>query len=1079
MSTRSSTLSVTGLAVAALLGSALVAGPAAGQDPPELDGDGAPAPIVRRDETTGAVRTVSFASDAGTGTGGEPVDVAGEFLSAEADLLGVARDDLVLDTTVPSPGGAVHVWYDQVLQGLRVHGARVGITVAADGAVAHVASSLVPDLKLVGARRLDAADAIVATGREVGERPDRAVGRLRAAPAAPGRPDGAVRGRSPFETGSDELDEATAEPVAYPTRRGQARLAWETGVPVTAEGFYDAVVDAGTGTVLELDNRWKDNHGPEGNVFTEQHPDIAGADQDITPFPSDWITDDTTVGNNANTWHDPDGDDSPGYRPDTGDPGDAGYQHFNYTYTDAIDTSGGTDWITDRDAVITQAHYYVNMLHDRWYQYGFDEASGNFQEDNFGNGGSDGDRVNVLVDWDIEDGTCCNATMNTPADGSNPWLRLRVGLEPDNLDMHRAMNGDTVTHEFGHGVSNRLVGGGDLGGGVQAGGMGEGWSDAMANTVWNDPVYGEYNNGDTDDGIRSTGYDDSTLTYSDLCSGGCQVHSDGEIWATALWDVREALVNRYGLAAGTFRHEQLMIDGMKNTPTDPTFLDARDGIIASGATIYGGEDTCLLWQAFTEAGLGEDASTSGDRETGFDGVNVPVACIPAADAGGPYAVDEGATIQLDANASAPGTHPSAGDLVTYEWDFDEDGDFDDATGATPTFGPIGDDDARFVSVRVTSSDGIADTATTPLTVENVAPTVTIDSVTADPDEGDTVTVEASFTDPGWLDTHDATVDWGTGDGPVAEPIDSLTPGGPGTPDQGSLTASFTYGDNGPFTITVAVTDDDDGTGSDDVEVAIANVDPTAAIDPAGSEDVFGTPTFLLHAGEELIVSGDTTDPGSDDLTASWHWGDGDTTDTTSLVNPPAADPFPSPSVQPRDLTDTQSHTYGDACLYELVFSVADDDGGVSPDDVAAVVVQGIADDNRSAGYWYQQYRGKTGNLLPLADRECYLEIVDHMSGVFHEVIDVSTFASARDLLKGSGGPTEDKLARQLLAAWLNWANGAMELHELVDTDFDGVADTPFSDAVTTAEEVLLNPVYSDADRLAQEDVLESINLQDH
>ncbi len=437
MSTRSSTLSVTGLAVAALLGSALVAGPAAGQEPPELDGGGAPAPIVRRDETTGAVRTVSFASGTGTGTGGEPVDVADEFLSAEANLLGVARDDLVLDTTVPSPGGAVHVWYDQVLQGLRVHGARVGITVDADGAVAHVASSLVPDLKLVGARRLDAADAIVATGREVGERPDRAVGRLHAAPAAPGRSDGAVRGRSPFETGSVELDEATAEPVAYPTRRGQARLAWETGVPVTAEGFYDAVVDAGTGTVLELDNRWKDDHGPEGNVFTEQHPDIAGADQDITPFPSGWITDDTTVGNNANTWHDPDGDDSPGYRPDTGDPGDAGYQHFNYTYTDAIDTSGGTDWITDRDAVITQAHYYVNMLHDRWYQYGFDEASGNFQEDNFGNGGSDGDRVNVLVDWDIEDGTCCNASMNTPADGSNPWLRLRIGLQPDNLDMHR------------------------------------------------------------------------------------------------------------------------------------------------------------------------------------------------------------------------------------------------------------------------------------------------------------------------------------------------------------------------------------------------------------------------------------------------------------------------------------------------------------------------------------------------------------------------------------------------------------------------------------------------------------------
>ncbi len=97
--------------------------------------------------------------------------------------------------------------------------------------------------------------------------------------------------------------------------------------------------------------------------------------------------------------------------------------------------------------------------------------------------------------------------------------------------------------------------------------MGEGWSDAMAFSVWNDPVYGEYNNGNNTTGIRGVAYDTSTLDYEDLCA--CSEHADGEIWATALWDVRASLIARYGQDPGTQRFELIMIDGMKFTPTSP------------------------------------------------------------------------------------------------------------------------------------------------------------------------------------------------------------------------------------------------------------------------------------------------------------------------------------------------------------------------------------------------------------------------------------------------------------------------------------------------------------------------------
>jgi hypothetical protein len=74
---------------------------------------------------------------------------------------------------------------------------------------------------------------------------------------------------------------------------------------------------------------------------------------------------------------------------------------------------------------------------------------------------------------------------------------------------------------------------------------------------------------------------------------------------------------------------------------------------------------------------------------------------PVADAGGPYAVDTTRSVPLDASAS---TDPD-GDALTYAWDLDADGAFDDATGATPTFTAGSTPGTVTVSVRVT--DGTA------------------------------------------------------------------------------------------------------------------------------------------------------------------------------------------------------------------------------------------------------------------------------------------------------------------------------------------------------------------------------------
>ena len=69
----------------------------------------------------------------------------------------------------------------------------------------------------------------------------------------------------------------------------------------------------------------------------------------------------------------------------------------------------------------------------------------------------------------------------------------------------------------------------------------------------------------------------------------------------------------------------------------------------------------------------------------------------------------------------------------------------------------------------------------------------------------------------------------------------------------------------------------------------------------------------------------------------------------------------------------------------------------------------------------------------------------------------------------------EKLDRHLLAAWLNFANGAFGYDELVDTDGDGGPGTAFSAVMAAAEAVRVNPASTEAELRAQRQVLQRIN----
>ena len=186
----------------------------------------------------------------------------------------------------------------------------------------------------------------------------------------------------------------------------------------------------------------------------------------------------------------------------------------------------------------------------------------------------------------------------------------------------------------------------------------------------------------------------------------------------------------------------LVLDGMKATSANPTFIDARDGLLSAD----GGANSCLIWSAFAGRGLGT-ASTGGLDQVPTASDAVPAGCVPVADAGGPYTTPEGTDVTLDGTGSAAGTDPSAGAIATYAWDLDGDGQYDDATGATPSFTRVGQDGVFPIGLEVTDAFGNTATSTSQVTVTNVAPTVTVDGITPI-DEHGTVTVTGTVTDPG-------------------------------------------------------------------------------------------------------------------------------------------------------------------------------------------------------------------------------------------------------------------------------------------------------------------------------------------
>jgi hypothetical protein len=631
------------LAIATLVGMAGATTASAAQPPGDMDRRG-----VRE-----AVTPARAALDARLGlltgpSNARPEDVALGYVRDHRDAFGLDDQDishLELVARAVSPDGITHLRYNQVLDGIRSYDSGLSAHVTRDGRLIAVSGAPLPGAAL------DATAPKLSAGAGLGAARAAAGGSVQA-PAV----DATARGRATFATGE------SAQLLWAATKDGP-RLTWSVQVDGAEGDLYRVQVDAADGTPL-VRTALTDDLGKAR--YYVKDPDFAPAVQ--TTMPAAWFDDNDSGarlwGNLARTYVDPNDQD-----PAAGS--EIGGTRVQIPATAASD--GGPDWLygvttfpgatpcpasgctwdsatpstatTNRAQAAVNAHVLVSRFHDHLAQppIGFDEASGNFQRVNAGAAGAAGDYVQV----EIDDGQGLNnANFSTPSDGSAPRMQMFLFTT---RDANGADVADVVYHEYGHGLSNRLVvnasGGSVLSpGGVSQGAMmGEAWSDFYALDLLNaegsvsdtaapaEVTTGGYLVGPG--GIRSKPIDcpvdpggiagcnlngtaTSILggyTYADIANtNNTSPHNGSEVWAETLWDLRAAVGRTAALA--------LVTGGMRLSPAFPTMLDMRDAILRQAVAMRsapGAADDhyATAWQVFAARGMGAGATTTGSAST--------------------------------------------------------------------------------------------------------------------------------------------------------------------------------------------------------------------------------------------------------------------------------------------------------------------------------------------------------------------------------------------------------------------------------------------------------------------------------
>ena len=183
------------------------------------------------------------------------------------------------------------------------------------------------------------------------------------------------------------------------------------------------------------------------------------------------------------------------------------------------------------------------------------------------------------------------------------------------LHVDASLDADIVYHEYGHGLTWRMIGGMS---GPIAGALGEGAADVVAMLINGDDRIAEYSASSTG-GLRSAPYATYPNTYADIT--GAEVHADGELYGAIMW----RLVSLMGdTAADRAQLLTYFVDAMNYIPATPSYEDMRSGLLQATPEAL----DCMVWNAFAVYGVGEGSGATISRSgvTITESFSVPSAC---------------------------------------------------------------------------------------------------------------------------------------------------------------------------------------------------------------------------------------------------------------------------------------------------------------------------------------------------------------------------------------------------------------------------------------------------------------------
>ncbi|MEV4410276.1 M36 family metallopeptidase, partial [Actinoplanes sp. NPDC049598] len=602
--------------------------------------------LVDLDPATGTPRRVARLDGFLTGASRrKPETIVRDYLKAHRDVFGLddaAVGTLRLRQDYVDIAGVHHLSLQQTVDGVAVFGNGLKAHVTKDGRLIQVDGSPISAMPAAaGSPGLTAEKARDAAARDVHGRTSATVSKRSADP---------VRSTTFTDDGSAKL-------VMFQTGAGPV-LAWQVVLP---DPGYVVVVAADSGTVLFRQNTKAEYDGGSSGLAWEYYPGSPSGGTQKKVDLSSWLPADarTLSGSVGHVYADLNDD-------DVANAGEeipaTGHGLFDYKFTDFTAVTGGKckpqfqcswnprtpgSWRTNLGQDATQIFYYLGRWHDHLAAapIGFTRAAGNFDA-------ADGDGVEAqaLDGANTADGLpdpahADNANMSTLPDGMPPTMQMYLWPDPSNAnDPFLAVNSgdeaDVIYHEYTHGLSNRLVVDAD---GVstiasqQANSMGEAWSDFYAlddlvarklepdTTADGEVAMGHYLTGGGT--IRTEAVDCPVASTAPRCAGkaatgpggytygdfgkisaiGPEVHTDGEIWAQTLWDLRRELGREKALS--------LITRAMELSPADPSYLDMRDSILAADRAVFGGRNSAAAWKVFARRGMGYFAATSGGGDT--------------------------------------------------------------------------------------------------------------------------------------------------------------------------------------------------------------------------------------------------------------------------------------------------------------------------------------------------------------------------------------------------------------------------------------------------------------------------------